>query len=132
MRKLHTLILSGNLTPHAIGTIDILSAIESLQLTVTKDINPEDVNLTDIHSAHQINGYHIDKIICYIKKTQFKINNIDDLFSSDSPISRSCHALTQMEKIRLMNDFYANKENQPGLNALNNSLALLFQQLEKR
>lgn len=132
MRKLHTLILSGHLTPHEFTPTDIISAIKALQPTVIKDDMQGDISLVDIHSVHQINNYSIERIICYLRETHFQVDDIDDIFTSGSAISQACIALSQMEKVKLLNNFYLNKLNLPGLNEVNDSLGSLFHRLEKR
>lgn len=132
MRKLHTLILSGELTPRDAEPADVISAIMTFQPIVIEDDMSESISLVDVHSVHQINNCSIERIICYLREVHFQTTDIDDIFSSQSDIGRACSALNQMEKTRLLNNFYLNSLNLPGLNALNNSLAALFQQLEKR
>lgn len=132
MRKLHTLILSGELTPRDAEPADVISAIMTFQPIVIEDDMSESISLVDVHSVHQINNYSVERIICYLREVHFQTTDIDDIFSSQGDIGRAYSALNQMEKTRLLNNFYLNSLNLPGLNALNNSLAALFQQLEKR
>lgn len=132
MRKLHTLILSGDLTPHDAESTDILSVIANFQPIVIKDDMSEGISLSEVHSIHQINNYSIERIICHLREVHFQTTDVDDIFAKHSDIHRACVALSQMERTRLLNNYYLNSLNLPGLKGLHNSLTALFQQLEKR
>lgn len=127
MRTLHTLILSGTLTPCEEISRKILMKIEMLQVPIIK-CKAEDTsqNQSNMRYLHHRNKYTIKQIQDYLKKEFLNNIDIEEIFDSESKTYKVYSLLSKLDKIQPINSYYLQEANMSGLQHLSSALNSLL------
>lgn len=127
MRTLHTLILSGTLTPCEEVSRKILMKIEMLQVPIIKcEAEDTSQNQSNMGYLHHRNKYTIKQIQDYLKKEFLNNIDIEEIFDSESTTYKVYSLLSKLDKIQPINSYYLQEANMSGLQHLSSALNSLL------
>lgn len=127
MRTLHTLILSGTLTPCEQVSRKILMKIEMLQVPIIKcKVTDRSQNQSNMHCLQHRNKYTIKQLQCYLKKEFLNSIDIEAIFDSESTTHKVYSLLSKLDKIQSVNSYYLQEANMSGLQNLSSALNSLL------
>lgn len=127
MRTLHTLILSGTLTPCESASQKILIKIDTLQISISKQkTSSPPQNQSNIFYIYHRNKYTVKQLHCYLKKEFLNNIDVETIFDPESQTHVVYKSLSKLEKIQSVNDFYLKDLNIAGLQKLSSELNSLL------
>ena len=127
MRTLHTLILSGTLTPCESASQKILIKIDTLQISISKQkTSSPPQNQSNIFYIYHRNKYTVKQLHCYLKKEFLNNIDVETIFDPESQTHVVYSSLSKLEKIQSVNDFYLKELNIVGLQKLSSALNSLL------
>lgn len=127
MRTLHTLILSGTLTPCEEASKKILMKIDMLQISIIKQkASNATRNQSNVFYIYHINKHTIKQLHCYLKKEFLNNIDVETIFDPENQTQVVYSVLSKLEKLQSVNDFYLKENNIVGLQKLSSALNSLL------